>query len=59
MRYVVTTVWAILFTMIIGFIASALTNMDFNPMQSVIIGAIFGLFFNVIPYIMTKSAKAK
>lgn len=57
MRYITTMVWAIIFAEIIGFIASALTQMDFNPMQSLIVGAIFGLAFNIIPYIMEKTAR--
>ena len=50
-------VWAVIFTEIIGFIGGALTQMDFNPMQSLIVGAIFGLVFNVLPLIMDKTER--
>lgn len=57
MRYLTTMVWAVIFTEIIGFIGGALTQMDFNPMQSLIVGAIFGLVFNVLPLIMDKTER--
>ena len=43
-----------------GFIAASLTQMQFNPMQSLIIGAVFGLLFAIIiPAITAKSYKDK
>lgn len=55
MRHIITMFWAIIFCLIIGFIASALTQMDFNPTQSVIVGAIFGFLFDILPTLMQKS----
>lgn len=58
MRYIVSMFWAIIYCEIIGFIASALTSMAFDPVQSGIIGAVFGLLFAfIIPGITAKSHK--
>ncbi|MCT7856047.1 MAG: YjzD family protein, partial [Lactobacillus iners] len=38
MRYIITTVWAVIFVEIIGFIGSKLTQMAFNPCESALIG---------------------
>lgn len=48
MRYIVTAIWGSIFMSIIGFIASALTQMKFKPIESLIVGAIFGLLFAII-----------
>ena len=48
MRYIITTVWAVIFVEIIGFIGSKLTQMAFNPCESALIGAAFGLLFTAI-----------
>lgn len=58
MRYIITVIWSCIFCEIIGFIAASLTQMQFNPMQSLIIGAVFGLLFAIIiPAITAKSHK--
>lgn len=58
LRFIVTMFWACIFCLIIGFIAAALTHMQFNPMQSIIVGAIFGfLYALIIPTITAKSVK--
>lgn len=60
MRYIITMIWSCIFCEIIGFIAASLTQMQFNPMQSLIIGAVFGLLFAIIiPAITAKSYKDK
>ena len=56
MRYIITMVWSCIFCEVIGFIAASLTQMQFNPMQSLIIGAVFGLLFAIIiPAITAKT----
>lgn len=58
MRYIVTIFWSTIYCEIIGFIASALTSMAFDPVQSGIIGVVFGLLFAfIIPGIAAKSHK--
>ena len=60
MRYIITVIWSCIFCEIIGFIAASLTQMQFNPMQSLIIGAVFGLLFAIIiPAIPATSHKDK
>ena len=60
MRYIITVIWSCIFCEIIGFIAASLTQMLFNPMQYLIIGAVFGLLFAIIiPAITAKSHKDK
>lgn len=60
LRVIVTMIWAIIFCLIIGFIAGALTQMKFNPEQSIIMGAIFGFFYAlIIPTITAHSVKDK
>ncbi len=45
---------------IIGFIAASLTQMKFDPIQSLIIGVVFGILFAaIIPTITAKSHKDK
>lgn len=51
-------IWSVIFVEIIGFIASQLTQMRFDPQESAIIGAAFGLLFAaIIPTITAKSHK--
>lgn len=58
MRYIVTTIWSVIFMEIIGFIAASLTQMKFDPIQSLIIGVVFGILFAaIIPTITAKSHK--
>ncbi|KRL63553.1 hypothetical protein FC23_GL000796 [Lactobacillus psittaci DSM 15354] len=46
--------------LITGFIAAALTQTAFNPVQSIRVGVAFGLLFAVIiPFITAKSHKDK
>lgn len=60
MRFIVTMVWSTIYCEIIGFIAAALTQMAFDPIQAGIIGIIFGfLFALIIPGIAAKSHKDK
>ncbi|WP_297817364.1 YjzD family protein [uncultured Lactobacillus sp.] len=60
MRYIVTTVWSVIFMEIIGFIAASLTQMKFDPQQSALIGVVFGILFTaIIPTITAKSHKDK
>jgi membrane associated rhomboid family serine protease len=60
MRIIVTMVWSTIFCLIIGFIASSLTQMRFNLAQSAIIGAIFGfLYALIIPTITAHSVQDK
>ncbi|MCI1289982.1 MAG: YjzD family protein [Lactobacillus sp.] len=60
LRVIVTMFWAVIFCLIIGFIAGALTQMKFNPTQCVIVGAIFGcLYALIIPTITAHSVKDK
>lgn len=55
-RYIISMIWAMVFMSIVGFIASALTSTTYNPIQSLVIGAVFGLLFSVIiPRITAKS----
>ena len=48
MRYIVTVIWSTIYFEIIGFICSALTSMKFDPIQSAIMGVVFGLLFAFI-----------
>lgn len=60
LRYLVTAVWGAIFMSIIGFIAAALTQRQYDPPRSLIIGAVFGLLFAVIiPTITAHSHKDK
>jgi uncharacterized membrane protein YeaQ/YmgE (transglycosylase-associated protein family) len=60
MRFIVTMVWSTIFCLIIGFIASSLTQMNFNLVQSAIIGPIFGFFYAlIIPTITAHSVQDK
>lgn len=60
MRFIITIVWSTIYCLIIGFIASSLTQMSFNLTQSAIIGAIFGFFYAlIIPTITARSVKDK
>lgn len=56
MRYIITMIWSVIFMEIIGFIASQLTQTRFDPQESAIVGAAFGLLFAAImPTITAKS----
>lgn len=60
MRYIVTIFWGEIFFEVMGFIASSLTSMKFDPIQSAIIGLIFSIAFAfIIPGINAKSHKDK
>jgi hypothetical protein len=60
MRYIISAIWSTIFMSIIGFIAAALTETQFNPIQAIRVGIVFGLLFAVIiPFIAAKSYKGK
>ena len=57
-RYIVTIVWSIIYTLVIGFIAAPLTFSVFEPKEAIIIGLIFGILFAaIIPTITAHSHK--
>ncbi len=60
LRYLITMLWSMVFCSIIGFIGSALTQRTYAPIESLIIGAAFGLLFAaIIPTITAHSTKDK
>lgn len=59
-RYIITVIWSVIYMMVIGFIAAPLTQSTFNPMESLIIGIVFGILFAAImPTITAHSHKDK
>ncbi|CCI87770.1 YjzD family protein [Lactobacillus gigeriorum] len=57
-RYLVTIFWSVIYMMVVGFIAGPLTQNSFNPMQSLIVGVVFGILFAAImPTITAHSRK--
>ena len=57
-RFIVTVIWSVIYTFVIGFIAAPLTQSVFEPKEALIIGVIFGVLFAlIIPAITAGSHK--
>lgn len=57
-RYIVTIIWSVIYMMVVGFIASPLTQSTFNPTEALIIGVVFGILFAaIIPTITAHTHK--
>lgn len=59
-RYLITIIWSVIYMMVVGFIGAPLTHSQFNPLEALIIGIIFGILFAaIIPTITAHSHKDK
>ncbi|CCK84471.1 Uncharacterized conserved secreted or membrane protein [Lactobacillus equicursoris DSM 19284 = JCM 14600 = CIP 110162] len=57
-RYIVCTVWGMIFMFIVGFIGAPLTQSSYDPVTLLVVGAIFGFLFSlIIPKITAHSVK--
>ena len=60
MRYIITMIWSCIFCEIIGFIAASLTQMQFNPMQSLLLAQSLACYSQLLfPPLLLKATKIK
>lgn len=57
-RYIVNTVWSVIFMSIVGFIAAPLTQNKYYPVEAIIAGVIFGILFTAIMPAITRHSHA-
>lgn len=59
MRYLVTIIWAAIFGQVMGFLAGALTQTTYSPLNSLIYSVIFAVLLFIVPVIMKQFAQTE
>lgn len=59
MRYLVTIIWAAIFGQVMGFLAGALTQTAYSPLDSLIYSVIFAFFLFILPVVMKQFAQSE
>ncbi|MDO1605369.1 YjzD family protein [Lactobacillus sp. YT155] len=56
MKYLAVLFWAVVLGQVAGFIGSALTHAQYDPIVTLIVSVIFGVIISLVPAILANSS---